>query len=268
MSTMVLTVKGRASRSQTFVDAAVATGTEIITLPGHALVDGDIVRFTNSGGALPTGLTSRKHYYVVSAVAGASIKVSETSGGSAVNITAAAGGGTHTIRLVETPYDRRLLRDATAPKEAVVELRNWCDRVLAGNESASIDAQTDPEDPVAASMTYTLASVVADEAVTIGGVVLTAKASPSGEAQWASGGADDTADAVTLAAAINKHSTLSKIVTASAAAAVVTVTCKVKGFIGNFITTTETGTTITASAATLTGGTGGATSTAKTYAMI
>lgn len=265
MSTMVLTVKGRASRSQTFVDAAVATGTEIITLPGHALVDGDTVRFTNSGGALPTGLTSRKHYYVVSAVVGVSLKVSETAGGAAVNISAAAGGGTHTIRLVKTPYDRRLLRDSK--KEAVVALRNWCDRVLGGHESASIDVQTDCEDPVAASMTFSLASVAGDDTVVIGGVTLTAKASPTGEAQWSQAGTD-AVDAAALAACINAHSTLSKIVTATAVDAVVTVTCKVKGFIGNFITTAESGSTITASASTLVGGTGGATSAAKTYAMI
>lgn len=265
MASLVLTVKGRPSFSQTFVDAAVNTTSEAITLPGHNLKDGDVVRFTNSGGALPTGLTSRKHYYVVSAAEG-SIKVSETSGGSAVNISAASGGGTHTIRKVATRYDTDL-RASGDDKEGVLALRNLCDRILGGQEVAVIDAQTDAEDPVAASGTVTCSSVAVDETLVLAGVTLTAKASPSGEAQFNQAGSD-SADASSLADCINAHSTLSKIVSASAASDVVTITCKVKGFIGNFITMSETGSGMTVSGPTLSGGTGGAVSTSKQYSLV
>ena len=57
--------------------------------------DNDTVQFTNSGGALPAGLAAGTQYFVRD-VATATLKVSETFGGSAVNITG-TGSGTHTI---------------------------------------------------------------------------------------------------------------------------------------------------------------------------
>ena len=55
----------------------------------------DTVQFENSGGALPAGLAAGTQYFVRDAAA-ATLKVSETFGGSAVNITG-TGSGTHTI---------------------------------------------------------------------------------------------------------------------------------------------------------------------------
>lgn len=89
---------------------------------------------------------------------------------------------------------------------------------------------------VQASGTVTLESFVADDTVTINGVVLTGKASPSGEAQFACG-VSDTADAAALAAKINAHSTLSLIVSATSALGVVTLTALKPGLLGNCITT-------------------------------
>lgn len=74
-----------------------------------------------------------------------------------------------------------------------------------------------------------------DGTITIGGVVLTAKASPANENEFAAG--SDAATAATgLAAAINAHSALVGLVTASAAAGVVTIASAVPGRIGNLIT--------------------------------
>ncbi len=88
--------RARVSGSFTFVDADVNTGTDTITETSHPLQNGDAVTFTNSGGALPTGISAATTYYVVSAATN-SFKVSATLGGAAVDITAAAGGGTHTL---------------------------------------------------------------------------------------------------------------------------------------------------------------------------
>lgn len=157
--------------------------------------------------------------------------------------------------------------DTGKGKEACLALSEHFKKVAAGQTRAAVDVQTGSADPVAASGTFTLASVVQDEAVTIGAVTLTAKDSPSGENQWQTGGANDTADAVTLAAAINAHSVLSQVVTATSAAAVVTVTAKVKGVIGNQIAISETGTTITASGSFLASGAGGVTEAATSYSL-
>lgn len=157
--------------------------------------------------------------------------------------------------------------DSGKGKEACLALSEHFKKVAAGITRATVDVQTGSANPVAASGTFTLDTVVEDDAVTIGTVTLTAKDSPEGEAQWQAGGADDTADAVTLAAAINTHSVLSQVVTATSAGAVVTVTSKVKGVIGNQLPISETGDTITASGAFLTGGTGGATEAATSYSV-
>ncbi len=77
----------------------------------------------------------------------------------------------------------------------------------------------------------------------------------------------NTYKAQKLASAINAHATIGAIVAATYAANVTTVTALQKGVVGNFIATSQTsGSTITVSAATLTGGTGGATSAPVTYA--
>lgn len=55
---------------------------------------GEIVRFYNSGGALPGGLSADRDYFVVSPTA-TTFQVSLTSGGSAVDITTAGTGNTY-----------------------------------------------------------------------------------------------------------------------------------------------------------------------------
>jgi len=77
-----------------FVDGDVNTGDETITETAHGLQDDDVVTLTTTG-TLPAGLATATTYYVVSAATN-TLKLSLTKGGSAVNITAAAGGGTHT----------------------------------------------------------------------------------------------------------------------------------------------------------------------------
>lgn len=128
-----------------------------------------------------------------------------------------------------------------------------------------IDVQTGSANPVAASATFTLVSAVATDAVTIGTVTLTASSTPANENEWEIDGATDADDATSLANAINAHSVLSNQVSASAASNVVTVTCLVKGVIGNAINFSSADATITASGTHLASGTGGATDSATSY---
>lgn len=82
--------------SFSFVDGDVTTGTDTIAETAHGMPDGTIVTLTNSGGALPAGLSAGVTYYVRDSAAN-SFKLALTPGGVAVDITAAAGGGTHTV---------------------------------------------------------------------------------------------------------------------------------------------------------------------------
>lgn len=92
-----------------FSDAAVTTGTDLITITDHGLTDGQIVQFDNEGGSLPAGLSKDTNYYVVSSTS-STFKVSTTLGGSAVDITAATGGGTHYVsNLPLVPIEHRVV---------------------------------------------------------------------------------------------------------------------------------------------------------------
>lgn len=117
-----------------------------------------------------------------------------------------------------------------------------------------------------ASGTLTLASVVATKTATINGVTFTAIASGATGNQF-NVGADDTATAVNLAAAINASASalVSEHVIATSAAAVVTVTAKRPGAAGNAVTIAGGDATITASGARLTGGTDGASTSTFNY---
>lgn len=153
------------------------------------------------------------------------------------------------------------------PKELAKALESYFRALGSGLESASVDVQSSSAAPVAASATLTLTSAVATDAITIGGVTLTASSTPANENQWEIDGADDTADAASLAAAINAHSVLSKVVSASSELEVVTVTCLVKGVIGNQIPISSADATIVASGSFLSGGTGGAQGSARSYSL-
>jgi len=238
----------------------VTAAADTVTVAGHTLSNGDQVFFTNSGGTLPAGLTSRTIYFVVSSAAN-TFKVSATLAGAAVDITAAEGAGTHTVTKALPFTD---LVSAGLPKASLTNVINLLEGVQQGAYTASIDVHQTAEDPVAATGTITLATAAADDTVVIGGVTLTAKAAPATEAQFSQAGSD-TADAASLAAVINAHSVLGRHFVATSALGVVTVTSRVKGRLGNLIVMTATGVPITLSAGTLTGGTGGAQNVASTF---
>lgn len=92
--------------------------TNVITAAGHGRVNGDKLR-VSSAGTLPGGLSSSTDYYVIE-MSGSTFKLSETSGGGAVDITS-AGSGAHTLetavsQLVEDRiYFARARQDTPAP---------------------------------------------------------------------------------------------------------------------------------------------------------
>lgn len=152
-------------------------------------------------------------------------------------------------------------------KSQVRILRDYLNAVLSGAKNANMDVSSSTAAPVAASGTFTLTSAVATDKVTIGTVDLTASSTPANENEWEIDGATDALDAASLAACINAHSVLSKVVSAAAVGAVVTITCLQKGVLGNQLPISSADTTIVASAAFLTGGTGGSQGAAQNYSV-
>lgn len=85
--------------AKTFVDGDVDTGDESINITGHEFETGDAVVLTTTG-TLPTPLALATTYYVIK-VDDDNFKLAASEGdataGTAIDITAASGGGTHTM---------------------------------------------------------------------------------------------------------------------------------------------------------------------------
>lgn len=84
----------------TFVDADVNTGTDLITKASHGLTTTGLKVQLTSTGTLPGGLSLATDYFVI-VVSSSTYKLASSlanaQAGTAVDITSAAGGGTHTV---------------------------------------------------------------------------------------------------------------------------------------------------------------------------
>lgn len=208
------------SYSKTFLDAAVNTGTEVITITAHGFATGDVVTVSNSGGALPTGLAASTQYYVISATTD-TLKLSASYGGAAVNITAAAGGGTHTIAGAGVIYidditPEELLGAAlytNATQEGLVYQNEQppLARDIATFKDCTFYAYTTSKHRYYLTL-LSASSMANDDTVTIGGVTYTAKAAESAVAaqfkRFTAGSASQNIDdtAKSLVNVINRYS--------------------------------------------------------------
>lgn len=121
--------------------------------------------------------------------------------------------------------------DATNNVYSENGLRNLIEKVLDGEQLAYAKVSTNP---IQATGLVTFSSLVADDTVTINGVVFTAKVSPSGANEFALG-ADDTAAAANFAAKINASALahIVNVLTATSALGVITLTAVQPGLSGN-----------------------------------
>lgn len=85
----------------TFVDGDVTVGTDTIAETGHGMATGLLVTLTTTG-TLPTGLNTGTNYYVIRVDADnyqLASSLANALAGTPVDITGAAGGGTHTVNV-------------------------------------------------------------------------------------------------------------------------------------------------------------------------
>lgn len=185
-------------------------------LPPGGAILRDVVVIQNAAGA---GGTSW-----VAAPKRATVALTSTNGG----WTRAAGAS-------------KAINTAASPMGAMAAVTGGTRPVISGN--------------VAATGTATFSTAVATNTLTVNGVTFTAVASGATGNQF-NIGADDTASAANLAAAINASTSpaVKGSVTASSALGVVTITARAPGTGGNAITLAETGDGITVSGEVLSGG--------------
>lgn len=98
MASVQVVYSDTAPAAKTFVDANVSTSNDTITITAHPYVLGCKVAATTTG-TLPGGLSATNYYVIV--VDANTIKLASSLAnavaGTAVDITSAAGGGTHTL---------------------------------------------------------------------------------------------------------------------------------------------------------------------------
>lgn len=80
--------------TQNFVSGDVDTGTDTVTITSHGYSEDQLVRFTSSV-SLPGGIVANQAYYIID-VTTDTFRISETVGGTAVDITS-GGSGTHRV---------------------------------------------------------------------------------------------------------------------------------------------------------------------------
>lgn len=122
----------------------------------------------------------------------------------------------------------------TSKYESLNNAVNVFKGLVSGGLQGSVDVYKSSTDPVAATATITIthANVTNNDTTTIANTVITAATSGNGTTSWTIG-ADATADAVALAACVNANTTLNKFLVATSATNVVTLTCVIKGVVGN-----------------------------------
>jgi phage tail sheath gpL-like len=137
--------------------------------------------------------------------------------------------------------------------------------LASGSVNGKVDVHYNATNGVAAAATITIthANVTNNDTTTICNTVITAATSGNGTTSWTIG-ADATADATALKNCINANTTLNKIVVATSAAGVVTITSVVKGLIGNGLALATSDATAFALVA-FTGGTGGSSGSPTSY---
>ena len=194
------------SLSFNFADGDVTVGTDSVNSTAHGLETGDIVSLSSSG-TLPAGL-SAQDYFVIRVDAD-NIKFASSlenaEAGTAVDITAAAGGGTHTAAQADREHnamDVNIVNPVPITTDAPIEVNQGTDPWVIGDggNSITVDAvdldirdlvfATDKVDVSGSEVSLDAATLAALETITV----------EQGTSPWVigDGGGSLTVDAIDL----------------------------------------------------------------------
>ena len=138
--------------------------------------------------------------------------------------------------VIKTTKDPTKFTQSSSPRTNLTRLINLLSGLAVGAVQGSVDVHASTNDPVAAagSVVITYASAANNDTLTIGGVTLTCVTGTPTTDQFKKQ-TDATVTGDNLVTAIAANATLAQLVSASNAAGTVTITCKMKGIIGNQI---------------------------------
>jgi len=115
----------------------VANATDVFTVSARTFTNGDDVQVWNTGGGVPAGMSAYTTYYVIG-VSDNTFQLSETSGGSAINVTD-DGTGTNFIGLLPRELKTAIMmlaahwyehREAYSEDRSLSEVPMAVDRIL------------------------------------------------------------------------------------------------------------------------------------------
>ena len=159
--------------SFTFVDADVNVTADTISESGHGLTTGDAVVLSTTG-TLPTGLSVATAYYAIY-VNASTFKLATSRAnalaGTAINITAATGGGTHTLKknvFGQIPLGVSIPDDAIVTRTFYQVLTTFTD---GDTDAATIGLQIQSSGDIVASKAISATGDVWDAGAPVSGLI-------------------------------------------------------------------------------------------------
>ncbi|MDO8800044.1 hypothetical protein [Phenylobacterium sp.] len=157
-------ILGSPSSTVTITNASPA----VVSWATHGQADGTPVVFTTTG-ALPTGLTAGRVYYIVQSAAG-TFKVAETPDGTPIN-TSSAGSGTHTATTFVHRVYESLQASNTGHYPALAASSTWWADVGPTNRWAMFDLERNTGTTQASPLTVVLTPGVRVDSLALVGLV-------------------------------------------------------------------------------------------------
>jgi hypothetical protein len=138
-------IAGNNPSDQTFVDGDVTVGADTIDVTAHGYLTGMKVEELTTTGTLPGGLSLSTAYYIIVVdddTISLATSQANAAAGTAVDITSAAGGGTHTINVDEDLAGSVKLQKNNSPQGPDNESAVWIDMIDGEIEGAATASQS------------------------------------------------------------------------------------------------------------------------------
>ena len=144
VASLVASITAANPSNDTFVDGNVSVANNTVTLTAHDFLTGAKVTLTTTG-VLPGGLAGSTDYYLISVDADTfsfATNQANALAGTAIDITSAAGGGTHTVTVTTTIAGSVKLQKSIIPTDNPNLTAVWVDVTSSSTDFTGTDTLT------------------------------------------------------------------------------------------------------------------------------